>query len=154
MTLTPRVRIDSTAASPFRVSSAGTDVDTAEFNSLIFDGNQQPLRFWGSGFVTVSGFTWNDWQTGKNIAETIGPGGFTTPTGTSAIFLTMWRDTSLHRVTTPAFGPAFVGVGGTGGGGLCGGTFSGVASNIGTSTNPTTPGPNIYSNYCIFRNYN
>lgn len=36
-----------------RVSVAGVDASLAQFNNLIFDGNQPPLRLWGTGFVTI-----------------------------------------------------------------------------------------------------
>lgn len=45
----PRVRIQGGSSSPFQVSA--TNVDTDDRFSLIFDGNQQPLRALNHGWV-------------------------------------------------------------------------------------------------------
>ena len=58
------------SGSPLRISVAGVDAATAQFNACIFDGNQPPLRLWGTGFQLVNGNTWNERTVGgKNLNE-------------------------------------------------------------------------------------
>jgi len=51
--MSDRVVIKSDGAQPFRVSSVGVDAETAEFQDLLFDGNQSPLRIHQVGYVSV-----------------------------------------------------------------------------------------------------
>jgi hypothetical protein len=147
--MTERVKIDSTAASPFRVSSAGAAVDTAEFNTLIFDGNQSPMRLWATGYILVTGISDADFIGGKNV-NVDHTGSFPTPTGTTPVFITVWRRDGdpTGSVITPFFGSRS-----GAGGGVCSGTFVGAnfhaaASGVGG------PGASAYTNYCIFKNHN
>jgi hypothetical protein len=48
-----RVKIQGGASSPFRVSVATVDVATADFDQLIFDGNQQPFRIWSTNYIAA-----------------------------------------------------------------------------------------------------
>lgn len=148
-----RVKIDGSASSPFRVSVSGVDVDGAEFNTLIFDGNQSPLRLWATGFFAVAGITDNDFSGGKNISVDHS-GSFPTPSGTTPVFITMSRRTDAPGnpngfTVTPYFGNR-----NGGGGGICSGTFVGANFWVGNVGSGAAPGPIIYSNYCIFKDYN
>lgn len=49
-----RLIIGPGASSPFLVSDTGYDAATAGFVNLIFNGNQPPLRVWGTGYVTIA----------------------------------------------------------------------------------------------------
>ena len=71
MTRRRRVRFDGSGqtGSPLRIVVVGADALTAQFNDLIFDGNQPPLRLWGTGFTSVVGITFNERQFGKNVSE-------------------------------------------------------------------------------------
>lgn len=144
-----RVKFDGSGGSPLRISVDAVDVNGAEFNTLIFDANQSPLRLWATGYVTISGITDADFILGKNVVV-LNTGSFPTPVGTTPIFITAWRRTDDPNgfVTTPTF-RSRVG----GGGGVCSGQFVGAnfhaqASGVGG------PGPSIFCNYCIFKDYN
>lgn len=152
---TQRVIIDSTAASPFRVSVAGVDASSAQFNDLIFDGNQSPIRLWATGYILVDGTTWNDFNLGgKNTTEAGGPGGFTTPSGTTPVFVTMWRrNDGIGKIFTPSFQASSNVTNGGGGGGICSGQFLGLSFNVGAPGAPTSLPAQNYTNYCIFKNY-
>ena len=63
--MTRRVIYQGGSGSPFRVSASGVDAALAEFNDLIFDANQPPLRLWGTGATQVAGITRNEWNFGK-----------------------------------------------------------------------------------------
>jgi len=151
-----RVIIDSTAASPLRISVAGVDAAGAEFNNLIFDANQSPLRLWATGWGSVAGISWNERLGGKNVNETTLAAGFTTPPGTTPIFMTCWRLSSdgLGRVFTPSYEPSSNAITGGGGGSICSGSFIGVAFSVGAPSGPTVPAADTYVNYCVFKNYN
>jgi hypothetical protein len=159
-----RVIIDSTAASPLRVSVAGVDAAGAEFNDLLFDGNQSPLRLWGTGWAFAQGFSQNDYSGGKNINEGTPVLVLQTPPGTRSIFIC---NSAFQSGATPANGrnqPPWrnVGTAGTsgGGGGICSTDAVGanmyfvpVCFNTGLPTQPTVPGNGQYNNYAIFKNY-
>lgn len=154
--MTRRVIIDGNAASPFRVSVAGVDAASAEFNDLIFDGNQAPLRLWGTGWMTIGGISYNDFIGGKNI-NTSHTGSFSTPSGTFPVFMTMWRNSSdpNNLIYTPSFQTAANNANqGGGGGGICGGVFKGFNSNHGLPSSPSSPAPDAYVNFCVFKNTN
>lgn len=160
--MTRRVIINSGAASPLRISVAGVDAATAEFNALIFDGNQSPLRLWGTGYVTVEGMSQNEYYGGQNVRELSAGAVVATPPGTTPVFMTMWRNSadSQGRLWSPSFqnggynNAGSSGIGG-GGGAICSGQFIGVSFSyaLSVSGDPTIrPAPN-YTNYCVFKNY-
>lgn len=152
--MTRRVIIDSTAASPLRVSVAGVDAATAEFNDLIFDGNQSPLRLWGTGYVLVDGVTFNEWTAGQNAREATGPTVLATPAGTTPVFMVMVRlnDTGTSVLSTPTFTSA--GFQDQGGGGICSGSFIGISFARGAPGSPTALPFQLFCNYAVFKNYN
>jgi hypothetical protein len=149
-----RVIIDSNASSPLRIAVAGVDAATAQFNALIFDGNQPPLRLWGTGYVLVSGTTYNQFLGGKNTSEATASGSFPTPAGTTPVFMVMTRlnDGGVSFLQTPTF--AGSSRQNTGGGAICSGSFIGVSFAVGAPGAPDALPPQNYSNYCIFKNYN
>lgn len=147
--MTRRVIIDSTAASPFRVSVAGVDAASAEFNDLIFDGNQSPLRLLATGYVACGGHTWNEYTFGKNVAEA---SGLTYSLSGRPVFLVAGRvDNGFGALTTPN---AYPGAAGSGhGGAFCSGTFIGISFLGGAPLNPDALPNNTFCNYAVFRNY-
>lgn len=152
--MTRRVIIDSTAASPLRISVAGVDAATAQFNALIFDGNQPPLRLWGTGYTTVEGMSWNEHAGGQNIREAAGIPVVATPAGTTPIFMTMWRlNDGQGRLTTPSFQSSANGGQGGGGGAICSNQFIGTCFTTGAPGAPDARPNFIYANYCVFKNY-
>lgn len=148
-----RVIFDSSAASPLRISVAGVDAAGAEFNNLIFDANQSPLRLAGTGYLLIDGVNRDEFEHGRNARTAATPSPVVTPIGTTAFFMVMWR----ANIVSPLFTPYFKGGYGTrgGGGGICSNQFVGVCFNIANSFEApsTLPLPN-YTNYCIFKNYN
>jgi hypothetical protein len=151
-----RVIIGSTAASPLRISVAGVDAATAQFNACIFDANQPPLRLWGTGFVSVVGITWNARLAGRNVFEATPVPIVAVPAGFSPIFMTMWRNTAYFDsiVRTPSSEGSSDGLIGGGGGGVASNQFIGLTYTTGAPAVPDTPGPTIFANYCVFKNYN
>lgn len=150
-----RVTIDGSGASlsPFRVSASGVDVDLAEFNDLIFDGNQSPLRLWGSGWATVGGISYNDWLAGKNTVERSIVTTPVTPAGTTPVFMTMWRVVGSGQfLHTPIFRNSSSVA--AGGGGISSGVWYGLSFSVGGPASPSTPASDIAVNYAIFKNYN
>lgn len=83
-----RVIIQSNATSPFRVSVIGVDASGAQFNNLIFDGNQPPLRLWATGYVQPLplGFSNPDTATFADSAPIIA-----TPSGKTPIYFLSTR---------------------------------------------------------------
>ena|SRR5258708_1922513 len=148
--------MDSTAASPLRISVAGVDAATAQFNAVIFDGNQPPLRLSSTGYVAIGGITWNQHLGGQNVAEGPAVGLTPTPAGTTSVFMTMWRNStdSFGRVYTPSFQGSANGSQGGGGGGICSNNFCSANFTTGAPGAPDSPGATIYVNYCVFKNYN
>lgn len=153
--MTNRVIIDSTAASPLRVSVAGVDAALAEFNNLIFDGNQSPLRLSSTGYVVVGGISYNDYTIGgKNTNEGSPVLVLATPAGTTPIwfsgftknagdpFQSMWHVNNLSQGT---------------GSSICQSSgnnyFIGVNHQIGAPGTPTVPGASAYISYAIMKNY-
>lgn len=150
-----RVKIDGSASSPFRVSVAGVDVSGAEFNTLIFDGNQSPLRLWATGYINVAGISDSDFSIGGKNINVDYTGSFPTPSGTTPIFITMHKRSDGPSgnpngfTVTPYFGSRE-----GGGGGICSGVFVGANFHVGIPGTGSTPGPPAYCNYCIFKDYN
>jgi hypothetical protein len=85
-----RVIFDSSAASPLRISVAGVDAAGAEFNNLIFDANQSPLRLAGTGYLLIDGISRDEFEFGRNIRTAATPSPVVTPAGTTAVFMVMW----------------------------------------------------------------
>jgi hypothetical protein len=149
-----RVVIDGNASSPLRISVAGVDAATAQFNALIFDANQPPLRLWGTGYVGVMGITFNQRSAGKTMNEGSVVRVVAVPPGFSPIFLTHWRvDDGIGRVFTPS-SQSFSTVTGGGGGGVCSNYFVPIAFSVGPPGVPDGYPPTTYVNYCVFKNYN
>lgn len=103
-----RVIFQSGAASPLRISVAGSDAASAQFNQLIFDGNQPPLRLWSTGWIAVVPLAF------ANTAQVLfqdGPTLPVTPSGTVPIFFTVTRQQELFvggggGLTSPINEPA------------------------------------------------
>lgn len=102
-----RVIFQSGAASPLRISIVGADASAAQFNQLIFDGNQPPLRLWSSGWLSIVPLQF------ANTAQVLyqdGPTLPVAPSGTVPIFFTITRQQELVGVgggiTSPLNGPA------------------------------------------------
>lgn len=93
-----RVIIQGDATSPFRVSVAGVDAASAQFNNLIFDGNQPPLRLWSTGWVSAPTISFSD-TNAASFAN--GPFVPVTPSGTTPIFFCMVRQPTTSGVVNP-----------------------------------------------------
>jgi hypothetical protein len=156
-----RVAIGAGGASPFVVSSSG-DALSVGFENLIFNGNQQPLRLWNKGFVTV------------NPIPKLGPGGlplpivfrddrytYPTPTG-SPVFIIAGKNafgslplqTPWHRVADPLSKGSSQGFGGV----ISNSDKKFYGLNFSDPNNNTDQGyPAVvyptYINFCIFKNY-
>lgn len=102
-----RVIFQSDATSPLRISIAGSDAASAQFNQLIFDGNQPPLRLWSTGWIAIVPLAF------ANTAQVLfqdGPTLPVAPAGTVPIFFTITRQQELVGVgggiTAPVNEPA------------------------------------------------
>jgi hypothetical protein len=135
------------AAHPFRVGSPGVNADTADLFDLFFDGNQSPLRIWGTGFVAVTPLEHD------NLAPAhfhTGPGVIATPAGLFPVFIVNGRpsynpNSGTNRLTTVE--SSFGGV-------VAQNTFFGI--NIAREVvvqGGIAPLTSALVNYCIFRNY-
>jgi hypothetical protein len=157
MTRQRRVRFDGSGqtGSPLRISVAGADALTAQFNNLIFDGNQPPLRLWGTGFTSVVGITFNERLGGKNVSEGSPIPVVAVPAGLTPVFMTHWRkDDGLGRLFTPSFQGSNNGLIGGGGGGICSGFFCAACFATGAPGAPDSLPPATFVNYCVFKNAN
>jgi len=89
--MTDRVILQAGGASPLRASVQGVDVNGTQFNDLIFDANQMPLRPYLTGFQSVAGMTWNQRLFGQKARE----GGpvplYDAGAGRSQVFMNAWR---------------------------------------------------------------
>jgi hypothetical protein len=146
-----RVVIGASASSPLLISSSSSiDADAAPFDSLIFNGNCQALRVWQTGYVVANGNN----TVGALPLPTItnGPGGFSTPAGTTPLFMIAGRNSDL--IENGPFPDVRAcsrtrqsGMGGT----IANGQF--FALNF-ADANVTGRAVSVaYVNYCIFRNY-
>lgn len=141
-----------------RVSVAGVDVSSAQFNNLIFDGNQPPLRLWMSGWVGVPVLANGS---GSTLVTTQGPS-LSVAGGVSPIFFTCVRQPIQSGVVNPgAVGnnnsPSFRTQNNYG----CGGTITdvggGVSNFYGMNFNRENPAGTAFGNdgivnYSIMRN--
>jgi hypothetical protein len=153
--MTRRVRFDGSgqSGSPLRISVADVDVLTAQFNDLIFDGNQPPLRLWGTGFTSVVGITFNERLNGKNISEGTAIPVVAVPAGLTPVFMVHWRkDDGQGHVYTPSSQGSNNGLIGGGGGGICSGFFCPACFNTGAPAVPDSLPPGSFINYCVFKN--
>lgn len=175
--MTDRVVFQASAASPLRVSVAGVSAASAQFNNLIFDGNQPPMRLAINGWVAVTVITDANWTAGQTIAEQSAVPAPTVPAGTTPIFMIMFRQPYAVVVSgstptafagsyrTPARYPTVGGgsfdtVGGKGAGGaICGGQIIGVTFTPATHDPGSGGGPSFNRftssnvSYAVFRNY-
>src|SRR5436853_6468473 len=149
-----RVRFDGSgvSGSPLRISVAGVDAATAQFNACIFDGNQPPLRLWGTGFQLVNGNTWNERTVGgKNVNEGTPIPVVVTPPGTTPVFMIAWRlNDGLGRLYTPSFSNSLNPISGGGGGGICSNSLVPACFSVGEPANPDALPPPTCINYCVF----
>jgi hypothetical protein len=153
--MTRRVRFDGSGqtGSPLRISVADVDVLAAEFNDLIFDGNQPPLRLRGTGFTSVIGITFNQRLNGKNISEGTAIPVVAVPAGLTPVFMVHWRkDDGLGNVYTPSSQGSNNGLIGGGGGGICSGFFCPACFATGAPAVPDSLPPNTFIDYCVFKN--
>ncbi len=143
------------AAHPFRVGSPGVNADTADLFDLFFDGNQSPLRLWGTGFVSAAPLGANN----ASAAQfTTGPPVLATPPGTFPVCIVNGHQSynpnaQTDHLITPfnqTNGSRFLGYGGI------------VAQNTFFAINfihevivqgGVAPLTNALVNYCIFKNY-
>ncbi|WP_454629512.1 hypothetical protein [Bradyrhizobium cenepequi] len=150
-----RVLYEAGGGRPLRISaSSSVDPTLAEFNDLIFDANQPPLRLWGTGYTQIPGITRNEWNFGKNVNEGSPISVFGAPVGQTPIFMTMWRsgDTSGY-VNTPSFKQSTNAVEGGAGGAICNGNiFVPVCFRVGAPANPDSYPPLTWVDYAVFRN--
>lgn len=157
-----RVILDSTAASPLRVSVAGVDADLAEFNDLIFDGNQPPMRLYLNGVQSCNGMTFNEFTGGQNIREGSLVPVLSTPSGTTPIFMVNFI-MSTHAGGGFVRSPTYNGAANnneTNGGGAGGAIvqpsdnyFVPVCFTVGPPGLPDDLPPVTYVNYAVFKNY-
>lgn len=154
MTTIDRVKFDGTSGvSPLRISVMGVDVSGAEFNTLIFDANQSPLRLWANGFMNIPGITDNDFIGGKNVQEQASGITFSTVSGNPPTFLIMHKRSDgpggnpNGNLITPYFGSRE-----GGGGGMCSNQFVGANFLVGIPGSGGNPGPTNYVNYAVFKN--
>lgn len=83
-----RIKIASGVASPFRVSLSGVDVGSADFDQLIFDGNQMPFRVWSNNYMNANLIPYG---AGGFANYTAGPATYSCPSGQFPMFNVMWR---------------------------------------------------------------
>lgn len=98
---TKRVILQGGGGSPLRISVAGVDASGAQFNNLLFDGNQPPLRLWSTGYVTIPVI---DQLNVATAFFTDGPVVPVSPSGTTPIFFL-----SVRQPNTGAINPGGVG---------------------------------------------
>lgn len=82
-----RLRIQA-GSSPFRVSRSGVDATGADFEQVLFDANQAPLRLWSRGYTTMPKIENGNIAPAQYVWASSRPA---TPAGTDPLFLIMWR---------------------------------------------------------------
>jgi len=160
---TRRVLIDANAGSPFRVSASGVDAAGAQFDSLIFDANQPPIRIYLNSWMRVpvpgGGLQLATWAAGPSYPAV--------PGGTHPMFLTMWWQPNFaspasdgNRGASPlGTGPCFTNDAtfGQGAGGAVGdGIFAGISfvkSTVLPSGQPVTFPDDTHIGLVLMRNY-
>lgn len=149
-----RVTMGGSGGSPLRISVPGVDVDFAEFNNLIFDGNQPPLRLSQLTWVYVEGMSWNEWNGGQNTREATAGAVISTPLGTTPIWLCTITNFGNTFMSTPFHSN---GLEGGGGSSICqsGGInyAIGVCHNQGFPATPTVRSTGYYINFAIMKNW-
>jgi hypothetical protein len=160
---TRRVLITPGASSPLRVSASGVDASGAQFDDLIFDANQPPLRLYATGWGRVPYTPGGDSNILQWTRLIVLP---SVPAGTFPLFMTMWYQPNSSTPgsegayvpgaspwgTTPNFNQ------GMGAGGAVGdGWFTGISFVKQTILPSGAAYPSLSDstrvNYCIFRNY-
>ncbi|MGY3605660.1 MULTISPECIES: hypothetical protein [unclassified Bradyrhizobium] len=171
-------RVIINANGTFRVSVPGVDAGGAQFDNLIFDSNQPPLRISQNGWFTMTPILDSDYTapSPQNVKEQAGASVVVTdPGGASPLFMTMHRAPAWYGVSDGGSGvvPVFdngilmtptrsdsttnlnvQGYKGSGGA-ICSNVFLGVTFT------PQTFDPlihtnhfdTIYINYAIFKNF-
>jgi hypothetical protein len=137
-----RVKISSGASSPFRVSVSGADVNSADFDQLVFDGNQMPFRIWKNGYMNANLIPAG--TTGLAIA-TQGLLTYACPTGQFPMFNVMWRipdGTPSDVLRTPKEVGAMINES----------DRNLYSLSFAKQSNSTSPGQ-AYCNYLIYKNY-
>jgi hypothetical protein len=153
--MTDRVILQAGGASPLRASVAGADVNGAQFNDLIFDANQMPLRLYLTGFQSVAGMTWNQRLFGQNVRE----GGpvplYDAGAGRSQVFMNAWRrNNGLNFLFTPSFDDDQTPVLGGGGAGVCSNFVIPLCFTVGAPAFPDNLPDLTFVNFCVFKNAN
>ena len=153
--MTDRVILQAGGVSPLRMSVSGVDVSGAQFNNLIFDANQMPLRLYATGFQAVAGMTWNQRLFGQNVREGSPVPLYTAPSGQSQMFLVAWRrNNGLNFVYTPSYNDNQNAVQGGAGGGVCSNFFIPLCFTLGAPAFPDNFPDLTFVNWCVFRNTN
>jgi hypothetical protein len=100
--VTRRVVIgNSGGASPFIVTVVGVNADSgAQFDNLIFDANQAPLKIYINGYMTISPISQSDSSGGITVKLAGGPSSPAVPPGTHALFLMCWRQPNTDSGNT------------------------------------------------------
>lgn len=158
-----RVVIQGGGSAPIRVSAAGVSVDGAQFNDLIFDGNQPPLRLYATGYTLVPPIYRgaNSVQTIQHVVDYAAPIP-QVPDGTTPLFIVATRQRMSEGNTygylmTPTYRG---GIDGAGGGGAISNVDGGGLRFVALSFTvvhdewvpPQPDQPDNLVNYCIFRN--
>ena len=153
-----RIVFKGGGSAPFTVAAAGRDADgdRSDFENLIFNGNQPPLRLWGKSVVVVPGI-----QANNNAIGVIAKGGsiMPTPAGLWPLFCVVGQFTSdAGPSKRPITGPFFTSPSGYGsgfGGALSSdGYFYGVNFTTRRTPQGETPQSLAYQiYYAIFKNY-
>lgn len=156
---TQRVRLQSGSGSPLRISVVGVDVNSAQFNNLLFDGNQPPLRLWSTGYVLVAPI---DQLNTASAFFTDGPTVPASPSGTIPIFFVCVRQPATTAPNPGAVGnsnsPPFRTYNSYGmGGGIFNvsgsNVFSGLNFNRDNGVSGLFAGVPCVVNYAIMKNY-
>jgi hypothetical protein len=136
--MTDRVILQAGGVSPLRVSVKGADANGAQFNDLIFDANQMPLRLYLTGFQSVAGMTWNQRQLGGQNVREGGPVPlYAAGPGRSQVFMNAWRrNDGLSFLFTPSFDADKNPIQGVGGAGVCASFLVPLCFTVGACATP------------------
>ncbi len=151
--MTKRVTLGGSGGSPLRISVPGVPVDLAEFNSLIFDGNQPPLRLSQLTWVHVEGMSRNEWNLGQNTREALAGVVISTPVGTTPIWFCTISNLSNLFLTTPFHSNGLEGGAGSSITQSAGVNYAiGVCHNRGVPATPDVRDAGYYINFAIMKN--